>query len=296
VIDSFGLIPEGSYAFLCGETLRSVVQIHPSLFFSSLGFMPNLWSLPAGERTACGSNPPLAIFSSASYIKQPKFVFSMHKRRIQHLISDMDGVLLDNREPCYFAVKETLRYFNAGGSFFQDDFRRIWGCGIEEFWRKAGIPDYIPFEEIDEVFWRIFPEMPHTTPFEGTGNAIFELSMRSVYFALISAAREQDIHAFFNLPAYDGLTMYDLFAYVHPRCVTGKRDAIAEIMQRTGARPERTAFVDDSPSGLAAAKELGLLTVGMLDGYASEERIRAAKPEHFIRSPAELVDIVKDYL
>jgi phosphoglycolate phosphatase-like HAD superfamily hydrolase len=230
--------------------------------------------------------------SSATYIKQFRFAYSMDRRKIQYVIADLDGTLLNNREPCYFAVKKTLQHFGLGSNFFQDDYRAIWGCNLELFWKKAGIPGSMPFEEIDRVFWEIFPAFPHTEPFEGTGKALYEMACRGISFALLTAAKQHDIEAFHNLPAYNSSTMYDMFAYTHPRCTAGKGEAIAEIMQRLGAKPENTALVDDSPSAITAARELGLLAIGMLDGHASEERVRAAEPHHEIRLPSDLVGII----
>ena len=207
----------------------------------------------------------------------------------------MDGVLLDNRRPCYLAVRKVLEHYRCADDFSEEKYMEIWGPDVRMFWRLAGIPDSVPFEETDAKFWEIYPTIPHHSCFEGAGEALFELSASGIVLALVSAAREHDVHLFLDLYAFGNTTMYDLFSAVAGR-ILGRAESVSFIAERLGVTsPSAVAYVDDSPEALKLAKERGYLAIGMLEGHASGRRIRAAEPHNLISSPKDLVGIVENY-
>ena len=277
-----------------------------------------------------GSNPPLAIFfnkllfiSLAIYLNYSQLPFKMldkssEIRWVSHsanakskpvkvsrpliygFIFDLDGVLLDNRHECYSSVKKVLDHYGVGKGFTEDKYRDIWGGSIDEFWKTAGIPDKVSLEEVDNLFWDFFYKTRPHKIFEGTGEALHTLvSKRGLVLGMVTAAKKEYMDEFLGMPAFGDKKMGDLFKCVRPNCRNGKKHEIYFMASVLGLDRNNTAYVDDSPDALQAAADVGIFPIGMLEGHASEERIIAANPEpaHFnIRSPVDLVDILKNYL
>jgi beta-phosphoglucomutase-like phosphatase (HAD superfamily) len=212
---------------------------------------------------------------------------------IKYVLFDLDGTLLNNRRQCYESVCEVLKHYGAAEGFTEDKYRDIWGGNINDFWRRAGIPAEVPFNEIDDRFWEVYPKtLPHEC-FEGTEEALLNVAGDCNGIALVTASRRATLDHFLEMPAPEGSQMRDLFLCVAPKCNSGRGKTIESVANMLGTPLRSIAYVDDCPYGLRDAKELGTLTVGMLEGHASEERIRAAKPDYEIHSPTELVGIVR---
>ncbi|MFC1728467.1 HAD family hydrolase [Nanoarchaeota archaeon] len=80
----------------------------------------------------------------------------------------------------------------------------------------------------------------------------------------------------------------------------GKAKPSPEILlaaaRELNIEPEKAFYVDDTPSGILAAKAAGMISVGahIADAaYSSLAKIEAENPDYLIKEAKELVDIVK---
>lgn len=70
-------------------------------------------------------------------------------------------------------------------------------------------------------------------------------------------------------------------------------EPILLALERLGAPARETAFVGDSPYDVAAARAAGVYAVAVgWGGMHSDERLRAERPDLFVRTPAELLACV----
>jgi pyrophosphatase PpaX len=68
-------------------------------------------------------------------------------------------------------------------------------------------------------------------------------------------------------------------------------DPLLEALARLGERPERAAYVGDSPFDIRAAKAAGMLSIAVgWGGIHSHERLRDEEPDAFVHDAAELLD------
>ncbi len=72
-----------------------------------------------------------------------------------------------------------------------------------------------------------------------------------------------------------------------------KAEILKAMLEEFNLLPEETLYVDDDPFGILSAKELGLVTIGMTHGYASTERIRAARPRFTTNHFSSVIGFVK---
>ena len=68
--------------------------------------------------------------------------------------------------------------------------------------------------------------------------------------------------------------------------------ALAAFMAKRGYQPQDVVIVGDSDEEPAIARQLGLTSIGITDGYITEKRLRAAKPDYIINSLKEIASIV----
>ncbi len=216
---------------------------------------------------------------------------------IDCMILDLDGVLLDNRHECYSSVRKVLDHYGVGKDFTEDRYRDIWGGSIDEFWKSAGIPDKVSLDDVDKLFWKFFYKTQPHKLFKGTGEALCTMASKElIMLGLVTAAKAEYVDEFLGRKAFGARTMRYLFKCIRPNCRNGKKRAIHYMASVLGVNVCNTAYVDDSPQALQEAGDIGAFTIGMLEGHASEERIREANPEPRyvnIKSPVELVSIVR---
>jgi pyrophosphatase PpaX len=68
---------------------------------------------------------------------------------------------------------------------------------------------------------------------------------------------------------------------------------IVEALARLGAPPHDAAYVGDSPFDVRAAKAAGVLAVAVAwGGIHAAETLAAEAPDHLVRSPEELLDVL----
>ena len=60
-----------------------------------------------------------------------------------------------------------------------------------------------------------------------------------------------------------------------------------------GLAPEDIAFVGDGETDIQTAINAGMLPVGVLWGFRTEEQLREAGGETFASSPEELIELIK---
>ena len=70
-------------------------------------------------------------------------------------------------------------------------------------------------------------------------------------------------------------------------------DPVLFALERLGADPSHAAYVGDSPFDIQAAKAAGAFAIAVgWGGIHPDERLLEEEPDAFVRSPAELLDVV----
>ncbi len=72
-----------------------------------------------------------------------------------------------------------------------------------------------------------------------------------------------------------------------------KKEKLAQYLKTHKYNPKDVFIIGDSPEETESGKELGVGTVAITNGYYSESRLRAAKPDHLIHSLNEFKKIIK---
>lgn len=190
--------------------------------------------------------------------------------KITHLIYDFDGLLLDT-EPIYCRVNELIaaRY---GKAFTRDHHRMIMGRQAMDCAKILVRELDLPLSAQEHLAARnelIFDMLPEAKPMPGAmamtqrfyelgvGQAI-ATSSAAVTFKL-KTRRYQDW-----LKIFDAIVLGDDPEVKHSKPAP---DSFLTAAKRLGVEPENCLVFEDSPSGVVAAKEAGMVAVAVPAGY-----------------------------
>lgn len=199
---------------------------------------------------------------------------------LRNLLLDWSGTLVDDMPPVIGATNYVLEQFGKP-PLTRDEFRRHFRLPFTEFYDEF-LPD-VPLVELDKLFHRRFVEIQdEVAPLPGlyefldfcrdSGRRLFLLSsMKQEHFDVQSAK----------------LGLRDYFE--HPYAgVIDKRAKIGSILETHGLARGETAFVGDMIHDVETARHGGVMSIAVLTGYDSIEKLTPAKPDVVVSSLHEL--------
>lgn len=199
---------------------------------------------------------------------------------LRNLLLDWSGTLVDDLPPVIGATNHVLeRYGKAPLS--REEFRQNFRLPFTEFYEEL-LPE-VPLHELEAVFHGRFVEIQDdVAPLPGlyefldfcreSGRRLFLLSaMRREHFQV--QARKLSLDHYFE------------HAYVG---VKDKRAKIGEILATHGLAQGETAFVGDMIHDVETARHGGVMSIAVLTGYDSIEKLTPSKPDVIVASLHEL--------
>ncbi|MCP4847741.1 MAG: HAD family hydrolase [Verrucomicrobiaceae bacterium] len=214
---------------------------------------------------------------------------------IDLVIFDLDGTLLDTIEDLGDSVNEVLRSRQLPEHSY-NDYREYIGDGMEMLIRRA-LPT--EFASDPEVFSAVLEDYQaaygrnwnnKSGPYEGIPECLESLSRQGVKLAVLS-----------NKPHhFTRLCVSELLPGIAFAEVCGDREGIARkpdpggalaIADELGAASDRTLFAGDTDVDIFTAVGAGMVPVGVLWGFRSENELREAGARHLVAHPDEIVSL-----
>ena len=185
--------------------------------------------------------------------------------RLQAVIFDMDGVLADS-EPLYLAgINQVLEAY--GVELTPAENEATIGTTVEVTWSKVIERFSLPSEAYEECVRRYDQAMETLLrepqePLPGVRPLLAELRRRGIPYALASSAWPNWIASLLAATSLEGS-----FDVIVSRTMVehGKPapDIFLYAAERLGVAPERCIVLEDTPTGIAAAKAAGMYAVQM---------------------------------
>ena len=199
---------------------------------------------------------------------------------LRNLLLDWSGTLVDDLPPVIGATNFVLEK-HGRPPLSREEFRQKFRLPFTEFYEEH-LPD-IPLPDLEAVFHGRFVEIQDdVTPLPGlyefldfcreSGRRLFLLSsMKREHYEVQSAKL--------------GLSHYFEHPYVG---VMDKRAKIGEILDKHGLDRDETAFVGDMIHDVETARHGGVMSIAVLTGYDSIEKLTPSKPDVVVASLHEL--------
>jgi len=201
--------------------------------------------------------------------------------KIKAVIFDWSGVLCDDFDAVYAG---DMAVFDAFGlpKISTEEYRRTIELPWQDFYKKKGITDV---EKISAVFRKAFAERGNVRPLPGALEALRELHGKGLKIAVLSAKSQDFLKqecAEFGFGGFIGTleTHFD------------KRKGVNGLVEKLGAKKSEVVFVGDMVHDVETARHGGIISVAVLNGHNSRERLLQAKPDYCIESIGELANLV----
>jgi len=211
------------------------------------------------------------------------------------VIFDLDGTLLDTLEDLADAMNRTLEE-RGFPSHPVKAYRYFVGNGVAKIVSRTLPPDKQDKELRADCIKAFLEEYDRnwnrkTRPYDGVAELLDALTMKQIPMAIFT----NKPHAFAELCVQEFLSRWKF------KAVFGQRDgyplkpdpAVPQgIAGMLNISPEQFLYLGDSDADMKTAVNAGMLPVGALWGFRSEEELRDAGAVELISRPADLLKLV----
>ena len=211
--------------------------------------------------------------------------------RFPIVLFDLDGTLIDSGPIILASMQHTVRTVLGREMTFEELSETVGGQGLVSQMRDLD-PDRV--DELVEVY-RVHNEPLHDTlqAFDGVLALLPRLRSEGRQVGIVTAKRHRTVGlALERFPALrDEVDV--VVAYEDTERHKPEPDPVLFAVDRLGGEPAQSVYVGDSPFDVRAAKSAGSFAVAVgWGGIHPHERLLAEEPDAFVRSPAELLDVL----
>ncbi len=215
----------------------------------------------------------------------------MSKRRpeLKIVVCDWNGTLLDDLALVYASTLEIFRTYGIPPPTLATYQKEI-TARFMTFYHTHGIPASATPQDLNAIRKRFFEERWHDVRLHRHADELLVLMEQlQLFVGIVSAEVSEVLNA--QLRQF-GITHY--FDAVIGNA-WDKEKALREALDVFHFLPEEAAYIDDTEDGLTAAKNVGMLPIGVTHGYHSPGRIFSAQPDerYVARSFSHLKRIIE---
>ena len=203
---------------------------------------------------------------------------------LKNLIFDWSGTLADDLRPVWVA---TNRIFSEYGrqELSLEEFRKHFRLPFSGFYAEL-LPEATE-EGLEALYERFFAGLQDDVSLlpgaieilewcQTTGKRVFLLStIKADHFEV--QAKNLGVRSLFEHP------------YV---AIQDKREKIRSLLRENGLAPEETAFVGDMVHDIETARHGGILSIAVLTGFDSIEKLLPAKPDIIVQDLTKLLPLL----
>jgi HAD superfamily hydrolase (TIGR01509 family) len=212
--------------------------------------------------------------------------------KIDAIIFDLDGVLIDSGDDIANAVIHTIKKLNTKMLAKKEIISHV-GNGLDYLIRKA-------FEGCDEGTIETAKTIYRKNYFE---NSTVYTHLNKNVLELLEHFKEKKLAVLTNKPEeqakiiLEKLNVLKYFEIVYgPESVTQMKpaaDGIIKILDEFGVLPGKALIIGDSYSDVLAGKNAGIHTCGVTFGLGSVDDLKESDPEMLIDDMHELIEIIE---
>lgn len=204
---------------------------------------------------------------------------------MKNIIFDWSGVIKDAFEAHLWVVNRIFKKYGLKELTF-DELKKEWEEPYMLFFNK-----YLPnltLEEEKSNYWEGISnkDYPKSKAFPGIVELIKNLKTNGNYIAMITSDLSESIFSEIKQFGLDNI-FDDVITKVHD-----KTEAVSSLIKKNNFRIDETFIVGDSNNEITAARNLGIKSVAVTWGIATEKRLIEAKPDFLVHNIKDLEQVI----
>jgi len=210
--------------------------------------------------------------------------------KVELVIFDLDGTLLDTAPDLYKALRDTLFEYGKKPPTFEE-FKKYIGGGAYGF-----LEPFLPEDKLEEALLKLRKHYlekylcVETKPFKGIEDTLKALKDKGIKLAVATNKITEGA-----LRVLEKTNLLNYFELVVGRDLPPAHKPAAEhllyISEKLGAVPGRSIMVGDRSDDVIAALKGGFISAYALWGYAEENM--PAHPHAYLREPYEILPLIE---
>ncbi len=209
--------------------------------------------------------------------------------KIESVIFDMDGVIIDSRELIYKAMEDVLLEKQVS-NVSREDMAHVTGKPVHAMYSLLA-PHLDAYELERAHFAHHDANMHLLNEYPDVHTVLKELQNKNIKIGLFTG---------FNELTYSRLEQFDLRSYFEAIVESSQYtehkphpEGLLICMEKLSTTPVQTVYVGDGVSDIIAGKSGGVrAVVGITQGFGSQEALESAGADYIIGSLTELPSIV----
>ena len=206
------------------------------------------------------------------------------------IIFDYDGVLADTLDDLLQFGQEACNQLGIKHKVTKDDLSNLEVMSFATYGRACEVPEQLVDEFVQICLKRFAAKKSPPAIFEGLSEAVRRLAVQNT-IAVVTTNTAQNVNAF--LLEY-GLDQCVQAVYgVDMPGTKSQKIAIARNRLEGNGKEGSVFMIGDSLSDVLAAKEASVTSVAVTWGHQSLEYLLRGNPDHVVRSPQELIEVIE---
>ena len=217
--------------------------------------------------------------------------FFNHTFDMSFILFDFDGVLADTIDDLLNFAKETCAQLGLQRNPIPADLDALENMSFADYGRQLEVPAY-QIDEFVRLCLQMFNQRPRPPKiFTGMKHVVSELAKQNT-IAILTGNTTPTVEAFLK---ENGLLKYvDLLIGVEQKGT--KSEKIRRALNELAQPKESVYMVGDAVSDIRAARETAIKSIAVSWGHQSSSRLMSAGPDYLVRSPQELLELLRNVL
>lgn len=215
------------------------------------------------------------------------------RQKIDTVIFDMDGTVLDTLQDLADAVNAALKAFGMPERTI-DEVRAFVGNGVRRL-LELSVPDGFANPRFEEVFAK-FREYygvhcnDKTKAYDGILPLLRELEKEGYGLAIVSNKLDSAVKEL-NEIYFEGIVKVAI-GEVEGIAKKPAPDMVEKALRELGKTKETAVYVGDSDVDLMTARNVGLPCISVLWGFREERLLKEQGARYFAKAPAEIPKLI----
>lgn len=214
---------------------------------------------------------------------------AQRRRPLLLVICDWNGTLMNDLHLSYGAVCAIFKHYKIFPPTLKT-YRREITADYMQFYTDHGIPKTALREDRNAIRKAYFEERWNDAQLHDHAEELLLLLQQlRLHTGIVSAEIEDVLKA-----RIEQFRITPFFDYVMGNA-WNKEEGLRKLLDTLGFSFDEAAYVDDTYDGLIAAKNVGMLPIGVTHGYNIPDRIHAAQPDarYIGNSLADIMHIIQ---